>query len=588
MAPVYEVLGENEYSDTASYYMDPYFYLYTAEKEPMYCLQLGDTTKKVQQNVFFYNSLLHVRAATYLYLITSEDKGETWSAPMLLNSQIRKDENADIFYGVGPGAGLCLEDGTIMLPAYTHSNERASFIYSTDGGTTWKRSQNATSGQSSESCLIQLDDTTVRHFYRSWSTELQYTDHTLVNGEWVAGNQVTVSGVARKANNQVSAIRYSKTIDGKPVIVFSTATVGGNYDRKNGKIYLFTVDMDAAGKPMELVAAYDNDPTTETDVYAYSSIAELKDGSIGLLYEYDDTAGAYKITYKTIPMSELAPEVQFDIPASEDGVRTEVAGYTLSLEGTIGVNFHMLLGEEVLADAEKGAYMNFTLDGKEHLKVPVTDATIGNETGYYVFKCTVPVKDMDTEITAQIVLSDGRKGLEYSYKVKDYADYILDGNGSYSEKTIELVEAMSEFGDYATAYFADETIGAAPEVTEEELTDLATHQGVISNDSNNCYNGSSLLLKSNTILRHYFTEKVTEDAVKKGDLYYIESEGIPAHKLGEEIVTEVGGMEITYNPLSYAYIALTREDIDDNLKNLMHAMYLYYQAAQAYLEPTTN
>ena len=590
LAPVYEVLGEDTYSNEASFYMDNYFYLYTADKEPMYCVQLGDTTKKVQQNVFFYNSLLHVRAATYLYLITSEDKGETWSAPMLLNSQIRK--NQDIFYGVGPGAGLWIdngtEDGMVLLPAYTHSNERASFIYSSDGGVTWKRSQNSTTDQSSESCLVQLNDTTVRHFYRSWDTELKYTDHTLVNGEWVAGTKTGVSGVARKANNQISAIRYSKTIDGKPVIVFSTATKGGNYDRKDGKIYLFTVDMETEGMPMTLVATYDNVPNDDADVYAYSSIAELEDGSIGLLYEYDDTAHDYKITYKTIPMSELAPNVQFDIPASEDGVRTELAGYTLSLEGTIGVNFHMLLGDEVIADAEKGAYMNFTLGGKEYMKVPVADVTVEGENGYYVFKCAVPVKDMDTEITAQIVLSDGRKGLEYSYKVSDYADYILDGNGSYSEKTIELVDAMSEFGDYATAYFADETIGAAPDVTEEELTDLATHQGVISNDSNNCYNGSSLLLKSNTILRHYFTEKVTEDAVKKGDLYYIESEGIPAHKLGEEIVTEVGGMEITYNPLSYAYIVLTREDIDDNLKNLMHAMYLYHQAAQAYNEATTN
>ena len=264
----------------------------------------------------------------------------------------------------------------------------------------------------------------------------------------------------------------------------------------------------------------------------------------------------------------------------------ELLGYTLSLEGTIGVNFHMQLGDEVIADAEKGAYMNFTLDGKECSKVYVKDATYVNEADGYVFKCGVPVKDMDTEITAQIILSDGRKGSVYTYKVKDYADYIVGGNGGYSEETIALVEAMSDFGDYASAYFADETVGAIPEVTEAELTALETYKGTVPEDSS--YYGSSLLLKSNTIIRHYFTEKVTEDAAKKGDLYYIESEGIPAHELGKSIVTEVGDMEITYSPLSYAYIALGRDGDADNLTSLMRAMYQYYQAAQEYLALETN
>ena len=230
--------------------------------------------------------------------------------------------------------------------------------------------------------------------------------------------------------------------------------------------------------------------------------------------------------------------------------------------------------------------MNFTLDGKECSKVYVKDAAYVNETDSYVFKCGVPVKNMDTEITAQIILSDGRKGSVYTYKVKDYADYIVGGNGGYSEETIALVEAMSDFGDYASAYFADETVGAIPEVTEAELTALETYKGTVPEDSSYC--GSSLLLKSNTVIRHYFTEKVTEDAAKKGDLYYIESEGIPAHELGKSIVTEVGDMEITYSPLSYAYIALGRDGDADNLTSLMRAMYQYYQAAQEYLAPETN
>lgn len=309
LAPVYEVQESGNSGNTASYYMDRKFYLYDKNKEKLYCQQLNNTSAVVHQNVFFYNAELHVRSATYLYLVTSEDAGKSWSEPMLLNSQVRKDSNLDIFYGVGPGAGLCLEDGTIMLPAYTFRNQFASFVYSTDNGKNWTRSENATSGGrwSSESCLVQIDSRTVRQFYRSGSNCLEYTDHTKQDdGTWRAGEPVTMSNIPRRMNNQLSAIRYSKTINGKPVILVSTAA--STSARQDGKIYVFTVNMEDADKGMELVAAYDHDPNSTTDYYAYSSIAEQKDGSIGLLYESRGSA----ITYKNISLAELAPEIVFD------------------------------------------------------------------------------------------------------------------------------------------------------------------------------------------------------------------------------------------------------------------------------------
>ena len=281
-----------------------------------------------------------------------------------------------------------------------------------------------------------------------------------------------------------------------------------------------------------------------------------------------------------------------------DGIGAELLGYTLSLEGNIGVNFYLQLGEEVLNDI--GAYMNFTLNGKEQAKVYVKDAepTTVNDTECYAFKCNVPVKDMDTEITAQIVLSDGSKGPKHSYTIEKYAEYIQDNKEDYSEKVIELVEAMSDFGDYASAYFADETVD---EVSDEMLavtaTTLKDYQATLPVNKDDIYYGSSLLLKSETVLRHYFTKPVEVEAegydvVQKGNLYYIEHTGIPAHRLGEAITITVttteGDIQITYSPLSYAYLALSREDVDDNLTNLMRAMYLYYDAAQAYNEPATN
>ena len=278
-------------SGATEYYLDAYYNLYDDQQQPIYCQQLG-SSKIVQQNVFYYNADLHVRNACYLWLVTSTDGGRTWSAPTILNDQVRTGN--DVFYGVGPGAGLCLEDGTVILPCYTYSNQIASFIYSTDGGQTWTRSQDATTSAhwSSESCLVQIDDTTIRHFYRDGYSTLYYTDHTWNGSQWVAGAPVD-TGVTKTSNNQLSAIRYSEYIDGKPAILVSTATGAGG-SRTNGKIYTFLLNDDNT-----LTLAYTYSVTGGS--YSYSSLTEQADGSIGLLYEN----GGGSALYVNLPIAEV-------------------------------------------------------------------------------------------------------------------------------------------------------------------------------------------------------------------------------------------------------------------------------------------
>ena len=82
-------------------------------------------------------------------------------------------------------------------------------------------------------------------------------------------------------------------------------------------------------------------------------------------------------------------------------------------------------------------------------------------------------------------------------------------------------------------------------------------------------------------------KEYVEGSTRKGDVYYIDSDPIPAHKLGETIITEVDGISITYNPLSYAYLVLGQNNIDPELKSVVRAMYLYYQEAKNY-KPSAN
>lgn len=328
-AKIYNVDGS-----VTDYYVDEYYYLYQGDgsdpgAQKIYCQQLG-SSQFIQQNLFFYNADLHVRCATYLWLLTSTDGGETWSVPTILNPQIRT--GADQFYGVGPGAGLCLEDGTIMLPAYTftsgiaNSNQIASFIYSSDGGKTWSRSDDATgSGHwSSESCLVQIDETTVRHFYRDGYSTLYYTDHTWNGEAWVAGDPVD-TGVHKTYNNQLSAIKYSQQVDGKDVILVSTAAGNAN-SRTNGKIYTFVVNED---KTMELINTYE--VTASGVAYGYSSLTETADGSVALLYE----GASSRSVFTVISASDLGFQAESTAtisgPAST-GQNVRVP-YTVSIAG---------------------------------------------------------------------------------------------------------------------------------------------------------------------------------------------------------------------------------------------------------------
>ncbi len=311
-APV--IANGSDANATAAYYVDDHYNLYNADKKPMYCRQLG-SDKYVQQNVFFYNADLHVRNATYLWLVTSKDNGKTWSAPSILNPQVRpaKGGTTHRFYGVGPGAGLALKDGTVMLPCYVNRPEKSSFIYTRDNGKTWKRSDDATVGGdwSSESTLVQIDDTTVRQFCRDGHSVLRYTDHVWdeATQTWKRnGNPVAMNDIPKTSANQLSAIRYSKLINGKPVIMVSTATMP-NARRTHGKIYTFNLNED---KSMTLIGTCE---ITKPGVdyvpgvtYGYSSLTEQSDGSIGLLYEDTFTHG----TYLNLPLHKLIPGVVVD------------------------------------------------------------------------------------------------------------------------------------------------------------------------------------------------------------------------------------------------------------------------------------
>ena len=505
----------------------------------------------------------HNNFATLIY---SDDEGKTWSQPMNLPGSLAGERHKAVYDPISGrlvitfreirydlngnnqfdgGSDWTCDDWGVWVGTYEDLINQEPGDYRIRIAEDW--AQSAKSGDTGYAGLVSLEDgTLIMDSYGHWDEEYSKTQ----------GYGVTAD---------LCYIKQAK---------FKLADVENAYG---------LINYDELAAEVAKVEDIASDDYTETSFKTFTDALKAAQAML-------TDRNVQQVEVDTM-IEELKEAVEGLEKASPDAVEATVAGYTLTLEGNIGVNFHMQLGADVLAD--ENAYMNFNVGGV-NTQINVKDAAIVTveDVTYYVFKCEVPVKDMETMITAQIILADGRRSSEFKYTVQEYADKITSGEVTLPdatpevvEATKELVEAMSDFGDYATAYFADEDMTETPEMEKVTSETLEKYEATL--PENSIYYGSSLLLKSNTILRHYFTEAV-EGSKQKGNLYYVESEGIPAHNLGKEIVTEVEGMTITYNPLSYAYIALSREGIDENLKSVMRAMYLYYEAALEYLSVNTN
>ncbi|MFR5876185.1 MAG: hypothetical protein ACLUFN_06820 [Eubacterium sp.] len=303
--------------------------------------------------------------------------------------------------------------------------------------------------------------------------------------------------------------------------------------------------------------------------------------------------------------------------AYEDGIGARLAGYTLSLKGNIGVNFHMSLDESV-ANSET-AYMQFTLPNGDVTKINVSDADVRTVNGkdYYVFSCEVAAKEMTDTITAQIIDGD-KTGTVYTYTVKEYADYILahqDDNTEYANAAA-LVKAMLNYGSYAQINFNNTANGLANDSeyitdTEKDISSVTAetleqfkNEETRENDFVK-FEGSNLSLLSQTTLRLWFTIKDKSkldsitftcegnplEPVKSGSYYYIEITDIAAKDLDKDYVVTVSddteSLDVNFSVMAYCYDVLNREitaSRTQELKNTVAALYLYNVEANNYFE----
>ena len=324
-------------------------------------------------------------------------------------------------------------------------------------------------------------------------------------------------------------------------------------------------------------------------------------------YAYSNTE---KSTYGDHPDADNDGKCD-DCGAIIDGIGAKLAGYSLSLTGNIGVNFYMELSNKIIAD--KDAYMQFTLPNGTITKVLVSEAqtntTINAEKTYYRFPCEVASYEMTQDIKAQMFDGNGKCGKEYTYTVRDYAQYLIDHVDLYQD-AYPFAVAMLNYGACSQKYFnkaVDEL--ANKYLNDNELEILDRFEGYIDNFvANKAENkvlgqfaGLSMVLKSETTLNIFYEPKEGIDVsklnfivdgkeitpVKRGQYYILSLENIKANELGNSkkftVTDGTNTLSGDYCAMMYCYQVLQAQEgtYEDALVTLVKAFSNYAYTAQS-------
>ena len=221
-----------------------------------------------------------------VWITHSTDDGAHWAAAKEITSSTKKSNWT--WYATGPGNGIQLESGRLVIPcdhkvAGTHAFY-SHVIYSDDHGETWKLGGTA-GPETNESAVVQLADGSL-----------------LLNMRSYAGQHQRAVAVSHDGGLTWSKVRLDPTLN-EPVcqasMVRDTAARGDRKDR-----LLFSNPADTAHRDrMTVRLSYDEGKSWPVArlIYAgpsaYSSLAVLRDGTIGLLYERGETSAYEEIEF---------------------------------------------------------------------------------------------------------------------------------------------------------------------------------------------------------------------------------------------------------------------------------------------------
>lgn len=227
-----------------------------------------------------------------VWLSRSTDDGATWSAPVEITTSVKRP--GWTWYATGPGNGIQLSSGRLVVPCdHITLDEKvmhSHVIYSDDGGKSW--SLGGVAGEkTNESAVVELRDGTLLLNMRSYHGR----------------NRRAV------AHSRDGGLTWSDTSLVEELIepVCQASLIRLAPGSKNDGRLLFSNPADVKRVRMTVKLSLDEGSTwpaarlVHEGPSGYSSLAVLRDKSIGLLYERGDTRYYERITFARFTLKWL-------------------------------------------------------------------------------------------------------------------------------------------------------------------------------------------------------------------------------------------------------------------------------------------
>lgn len=258
-------------------------------------------------------AVFHIDARR-VYTMYSDDEGLTWSKPVEITAQVSQQEWKMI--ATAPGIGIQIRHGRhagrLVVPAYYRLTEHkgsspfAYVMYSDDFGETWKHGESA----GPETCEAQVAETkdggliiNARNHWARTGGRPDLAGKRIIarsNDGGATWSQPTFDAALIEPTCQASLLRYSFAGEGSRSRLLFANPADTPTTRHGGPRRRLTVRV-----------SYDDGHTwpvsrlVDQGVTAYSTLARLPDGRVGLMYE---SGGYRRLTFAAFDLKWLGEE----------------------------------------------------------------------------------------------------------------------------------------------------------------------------------------------------------------------------------------------------------------------------------------